>query len=94
MRRCNSNINEEMNALILDYLTVGGYSRAAASFAAEANLVPQQDNEDIEIRQDIQSAIHGGRIIEAIDALNDMDPEVINIFPSLLHCPSGTILSK
>ncbi len=46
MRRCNSNINEEMNALILDYLTVGGYSRAAASFAAEANLVPQQDNED------------------------------------------------
>lgn len=65
-----------MNALILDYLTVGGYSRAAASFAAEANLAPQQDGESVRIRQGIQNAIHEGRIREAIQALNDMDPEV------------------
>lgn len=65
-----------MNALILDYLTVGGYSRAAASFAAEANLDPQQDSESMRIRQGIQNAIHDGKVHEAIQALNDMDPEV------------------
>lgn len=74
-----------MNALILDYLTVGGYSRAAASFAAEANLDPQQDHESMRIRQGIQNAIHDGKIHEAIQALNDMDPEVNHFpFPVLL----------
>lgn len=69
-------INGEMNALILDYLTVGGYSRAAASFAAEANLPPHQDSSSVELRQKIQNAIHDGRIHEAIQALNEVDPEV------------------
>lgn len=76
-----------MNALILDYLTVGGYSRAAASFAAEANLAPQQDSSSVQMRQGIQNAIHDGRIREAIQSLNDMDPEV-NISPPIhIHYP-------
>jgi hypothetical protein len=82
-------MNGEMNALILDYLTVGGYSRAAASFAVEANLTPQQNNEDIQIRQNIQNAIHNGRVDEAIQTLNDMDPEVRTVAftrrPDWLH---------
>ena len=77
-----------MNALILDYLTVGGYSRAAASFAAEANLAPQQDNESVRIRQGIRHAIHDGKIREAIQALNDMDPEVTSSLPPLIVLPS------
>lgn len=75
-------MNGEMNALILDYLTTGGYSRAAASFAAEANLPLQQDSSSVQMRQKIQNAIHDGRIREAIEALNDMDPEVRH-FPHL-----------
>ena len=75
--------NGEMNALILDYLTVSGYSRAAASFAAEANLNCQQDSESMQLRQGIQNAIHDGKVHEAIQALNDMDPEVNQLPTSL-----------
>ena len=82
-----------MNALILDYLTVGGYSRAAASFAAEANLAPQQDNESVRIRQGIQEAIHNGRIREAIRTLNDMDPEVNHYSPLPFRCPQDMLAS-
>jgi len=71
-----------MNALILDYLTLSGYSRAAANFSREANLDPHQDNQSILTRQKIQNAIHRGHVHEAIEALNDLDPEV-NICPGV-----------
>lgn len=69
-------MNSEMNALILDYLTLSGYSRAAANFSSEANLDPHQDVDSILIRQRIQNAIHRGNIHDALEALNDLDPEV------------------
>lgn len=66
----------DINALILDYLTVAGYPNAAARFCTEANLTPQQPNTDIAIRQRIQRAIHQGDIEAAIQFLNDLDPSV------------------
>lgn len=66
----------DINALILDYLTMAGYPNAAAKFSTEANLQPQQDDESITARQQIQNSIHKGDIQTAIDALNDLDPEV------------------
>jgi hypothetical protein len=70
------NISSDINALILDYLTVAGYPRAAEKFSIEANLEPQQDSQSIAIRQQIQNAIHNGRIRTAIENINDLDPEV------------------
>jgi hypothetical protein len=55
---------------------MAGYPNAAARFSTEANLLPQQDNESISTRQQIQNAIHKGDIQTAIDDLNDLDPEV------------------
>lgn len=66
----------DINALILDYLTMAGYPNAAKKFSAEANLPPQQVNDSIEARQQIQTAIHRGDIAQAISDLNDLDPEV------------------
>lgn len=66
----------DINALILDYLTMAGYPKAAAKFSKEANLQPQQDNSAIKARQEIQHAIHTGSIENAINALNELDPEV------------------
>jgi hypothetical protein len=66
----------DINALILDYLTMAGYPNAAARFSAEANLQPQHDDSSIGARQQIQNSIHRGDIQAAIDALNDLDPEV------------------
>jgi glucose-induced degradation protein 8 len=67
----------DINALILDYLTMAGYPKAAANFSKEANLQPQQDDSAIRARQEIQHAIHTGNIENAISALNELDPEVL-----------------
>jgi hypothetical protein len=68
--------NSDINALILDYLTMEGYPNAAAKFSKEANLQPHQDNASIRARQEIQNHIHSGSIQAAIEALNELDPEV------------------
>lgn len=66
----------DINALILDYLTMEGYPQAAANFSKEANLQPQQDKSFVHARQQIRSAIHNGKIDEAIILLNHFNPEV------------------
>ncbi|KAF7526208.1 hypothetical protein G7054_g10864 [Neopestalotiopsis clavispora] len=66
----------DINALILDYLTLAGYPNAAKKFSTEANLPPQQSHDSIEARQQIQTAIHRGDIAQAISDLNDLDPEL------------------
>lgn len=72
----NSYIISDINALILDYLTMEGYPNAAARFSKEANLHPQQDVASIRARQAIQNCIHSGNIQFAIEMLNELDPEV------------------
>jgi hypothetical protein len=69
-------LDSNINALILDYLTTEGYPSAAARFSKEANLRPQQEEESVKTRQQIQHSIHLGSIQEAIDALNELDPQV------------------
>lgn len=66
----------DINALILDYLTMEGYPGAAANFSKEANLAPQQADPSIKTRQEIQHAIHSGDIETAITALNTLDSDV------------------
>ncbi|KAK4097019.1 hypothetical protein N658DRAFT_457748 [Parathielavia hyrcaniae] len=74
---------KDVNALILDYLTMEGYPKAAAKFCKEANLQPQQPDPSIHSRQDIQQAIHSGNIETAISALNKLDPEILDTNPEL-----------
>ncbi|RDL30484.1 Uncharacterized protein BP5553_10362 [Venustampulla echinocandica] len=73
----------DINALILDYLTTEGYPSAAAKFSKEANLRPQQEEESVRARRQIQHSIHLGSIQEAIDELNDLEPHVLDGNPSL-----------
>ncbi|KAI8959215.1 CTLH/CRA C-terminal to lish motif domain-containing protein [Daldinia sp. FL1419] len=68
----------DINALILDYLTVAGYPNAAAKFSTEANLSPQQPSSSIYARQQIKRFIHRGEIEEALQALNDLDPSILD----------------
>lgn len=69
-------IDSDTNALILDYLTTEGYPSAAAKFSKEANLRPNQEEEFVKARQQIQHSIHLGSIQDAIEALNDLEPQV------------------
>ncbi len=66
----------DINALILDYLLMEGYPKAAANFSKEANLRPMNDCYYVEARQEIQNAIHRGSIDEAISQINTLDPTV------------------
>ncbi|GJN70625.1 ran binding protein in the microtubule-organising centre [Purpureocillium lilacinum] len=68
----------DINALILDYLTMEGYPNAAAKFSKEANLQPQQDSASIRARQEIQASIHSGDIQAAIETLNELDPQILD----------------
>jgi len=82
--------SSDINALILDYLTMEGYPEAAANFSKEANLQPQQDDSSIRQRQQIQNFIHKGEIQDAIDALNELDPEVrLHTSPDLCYVCTG-----
>ncbi|RKF77731.1 Glucose-induced degradation protein 8-like protein [Golovinomyces cichoracearum] len=78
-----SSSKSDFNKLILDYLTTEGYPLAAAKFSKEANLRPQQDEESIRSRHEIIHSIHSGDIQAAMDALNELDPEVMDRNPSL-----------
>ncbi|KAG4027688.1 hypothetical protein MFRU_028g01100 [Monilinia fructicola] len=76
-------VKSDINALILDYLTTEGYPSAAAKFSKEANLKPQQEDEPIRARQSIQHSIHLGSIQDAIEALNELEPQVLENNPAL-----------
>lgn len=71
----------DINALILDYLTTEGYPSAAAKFSKEANLRPLQEEESVKIRRQIQHSIHCGNIREAVDTLNELEPQVSHYIP-------------
>ena len=86
----------DINALILDYLTMEGYPNAAAKFSKEANLQPQQDGASIRSRQEIQNFIHNGNIQAAIETLNELDPQVrpLCILHAEFFLPTYTIVIK
>ncbi|OIW32378.1 hypothetical protein CONLIGDRAFT_642100 [Coniochaeta ligniaria NRRL 30616] len=68
----------DINSLILDYLMMEGYPKAAEKFSKEANLQEQQEDSEIAERREIQNAIHNGDIEVAIAGLNQLDPEILD----------------
>lgn len=80
-------LDSDINALILDYLTTEGYPSAAAKFSKEANLRPRQEEESMKARRAIQHSIHMGSIQDAIEALNELEPQVSTRY-SLLSYPA------
>lgn len=87
------NVDSDLNALILDYLTMEGYPQAAAKFSREANLQPMQDDPVVKDRQKIKQLIHEGKVQEAIEELNDLDPEVCELYIPFEH-PSTMIRTR
>lgn len=73
----------DINALILDYLTAEGYPSAADNFSKEANLKPIEQQESIRLRNQIKHDIHLGSIQDAIEALNELNPQILDSDPSL-----------
>lgn len=66
----------DLNVLILDYLTAEGYPIAAERFSKEANLNPARQQDSVLLRNRIQHDIHLGSIQNAIEAINELNPQV------------------
>lgn len=60
----------------MDYLVIEGYKEAAENFARESGLEPLLDFESIQSRMNVRNAIQQGNIQEAIERINDLNPEV------------------
>ncbi|KAG5460440.1 MAG: hypothetical protein BJ554DRAFT_7509, partial [Olpidium bornovanus] len=67
---------DELNKLIMNYLVIEGYKNAAERFSAESGIVPMVDLASIQQRMEMRNAIQQGRIEEAIERVNDLNPEV------------------
>jgi len=76
-------IKSDINAAILEYLLVEGYPSSAANFSKEANLRLQQEEQSVRARQCVITYIHMGSIQAAIEALNDLEPQVLDSDPAL-----------
>jgi len=74
----------DINWVIMDYLVSEGYPGAAEKFAQETNLPSPVDNESIRDRVRVRNAIHSGKIREAIQMVNEIDPDILDL-NHLLH---------
>lgn len=74
----------DINWVIMDYLVSEGYPGAAQKFAQETNIANTVDIESIRERVRIRKAIHAGKVDEAIELINEIDPEILDT-NHLLH---------
>ncbi|KAK9432868.1 CTLH/CRA C-terminal to lish motif domain-containing protein [Lipomyces doorenjongii] len=72
-----------LNALVMNYLIIEGYQSAALKFAQEANISSSVALDSIDDRMQIRAAIHAGAIQEAIERINDLNPELLDTNPEL-----------
>ncbi|KAK9897862.1 hypothetical protein P389DRAFT_169877 [Cystobasidium minutum MCA 4210] len=78
----------DLNRLVMDYLVVEGYKEAAENFARESGMLSDSSNnvmdfESIHNRMVIRNAIQSGDIVDAIERVNDFDPEILDNNPAL-----------
>jgi len=69
----------DVHAIILDYLVLHGYNHTATKFAVEAKLI-LTDNQlrDMAVRADIKQDILNGNIDNAIQKLNELNPTILD----------------
>lgn len=62
----------------MNYLVIEGYKDAAEKFAEETGMEPTVELESIEDRMNIRNSVQAGEIDQAIEQVNDLDPEVLS----------------
>ncbi|RKP08702.1 CTLH/CRA C-terminal to lish motif domain-containing protein [Thamnocephalis sphaerospora] len=73
----------ELNRLVMHYLLTEGYKDAAEEFARESGIKPAVEMEGIQERLQIRQAVQRGDIEDAIERINDLDPELLDAQPDL-----------
>ena len=73
-----------MNKIVLNYLVVEGYKDAVEKFIKETGISAEYDAELLERRMKIRSLILNSQIDEAINEINNINPEILEKNP-LIH---------
>ncbi|KAJ1900677.1 hypothetical protein LPJ66_001304 [Kickxella alabastrina] len=73
----------DLNQLIMNYLVIEGYKDAAEKFSEESGLHTQMDLGSMDERMQIRFAIQNGDIQGAIERINDLNPDLLDIDPHL-----------
>ncbi|KAK9831983.1 hypothetical protein WJX81_005914 [Elliptochloris bilobata] len=68
---------EDTNKLIMNFLVTEGYVEAAHTFELESGTPPGVDLGAISDRMEIRRAVQRGNVEEAIERVNDLNPEIL-----------------
>ncbi|KAI7862081.1 CTLH/CRA C-terminal to lish motif domain-containing protein [Spinellus fusiger] len=74
---------QDINRLVMNYLVIEGYKDAAEQFSAESGIPTLLDLSSVQERMDIRHAIQSGNVDNAIDLVNDLNPEILDTDPHL-----------
>lgn len=69
---------EEMNRLVMNFLVTEGYIEAASQFESESGTAPGLDLSCIKDRMEIRKAVQMGNVEDAIEKVNDLNPEILD----------------
>lgn len=68
---------DDMNRLVMNFLVTEGYVDAARMFEVESGTTPGVQLSSILDRMEIRKAVQAGAVEEAIDKVNDLNPEIL-----------------
>mmetsp|Transcript_11166 Transcript_11166/g.19086 ORF Transcript_11166/g.19086 Transcript_11166/m.19086 type:complete len:238 (-) Transcript_11166:379-1092(-) len=68
---------EDMNKLVMNFLVTEGYVEAAETFENESGTSPGVDLSSIADRTAIRKAVQSGDVEDAIERVNDLNPEIL-----------------
>nr|GMD10239.1 glucose-induced degradation protein 8 homolog [Ipomoea batatas] len=74
---------EDMNKLVMNFLVTEGYVEAAEKFRTESGTEPDIDLATITDRMAIKEAVQRGNVEDAIEKVNDLNPEILDTNPQL-----------
>eukprot|EP00262_Sarcandra_glabra_P011711 TRINITY_DN2873_c0_g1_i1.p1 TRINITY_DN2873_c0_g1~~TRINITY_DN2873_c0_g1_i1.p1 ORF type:complete len:239 (-),score=52.43 TRINITY_DN2873_c0_g1_i1:116-832(-) len=74
---------EDMNKLVMNFLVTEGYVEAADKFRMESGTEPDIDLATITDRMAVKQAVQCGNVEDAIEKVNDLNPEILDTNPKL-----------
>lgn len=73
----------EINKLVMEYLVKEGFKDAVLSFQAETGIDPGVNMAIMDDQIKIRDAVEAGSIQDAVELVNDVDPEILDTNPKL-----------
>ncbi|CAA7029683.1 unnamed protein product [Microthlaspi erraticum] len=74
---------EDMNTLVMNFLVTEGFVEAAEKFQRESGTKPEIDLATITDRMAVKKAVQNGNVEDAIEKVNDLNPEILDTNPEL-----------